>query len=228
MAKRRNTTKQDEELLLDVVEVKDNAQDFIEKNKTMVIGVLAAIILLVGAWIVYKYVIQGPNEVKAANAIHKAEYQFARDSFALALENPGGGYDGFLDIIDSYGSTKTGNIAKYYAGISYLNLGRYDDAISYLESYSPDGELTPMTKYGAMGDAYAEKGDLDKALSLYNKAANAEKNELLTPYYLQKVGELSLKQGDTSAAAAAFKNIKENYPTSAQGNDVDRFLAQVQ
>jgi hypothetical protein len=49
-----------------------------------------------------------------------AQQQFEKDSFQLALTNPGGGYSGFLDIIDSYSGTKTANLAKYYAGICYL------------------------------------------------------------------------------------------------------------
>ena len=92
--------------------------------------------------------------------------EVAQDSFILALENPGGGFEGFLDTIDNYGSTKSGNLAKYYAGISYLNLGRTEDAINYLESYRSNDDITSIMKAGALGDAYAESQSYDKALSL--------------------------------------------------------------
>ncbi len=230
MAKRRRkqTKKENEELLVDIVEVKETGQDFIERNKMLVIGVVAGLLLLVGGYLVWKYMIQAPKEKQAAAAIYMAENQFAKDSFALALENPGGAFEGFLDIIDNYSGTKTANVAKYYAGISYLNLGRFEDAISYLESFSPSGTITPIMKHGALGDAYSETGDLDKAVSLYKKAASSGDNEFLTPYYLMKLGTLQQRQGNNSAAADAFRKIKEKYPNSSQGSDIDRYLAQVQ
>jgi len=230
MAKNRRNTpkKENEELLVDIVEVKESSQDFLEKNKGIVIALVAGLLLLVGGYLVYKYLFQAPKEKAAANAIYKAEAQFERDSFALALENPGGGFEGFLDIIENYPGTKTANISKYYAGISYLNLGRYEDAVKYLGSFSSGGNITPIMKNGAMGDAYSELGDFDKAISMYSKAASAKNNEFLTPYYLMKLGMLQQKQGDNAAAAKAFNTIKENFPASSQGADIDRYLAQVQ
>jgi len=188
-------------------------------------GILA---LLVAGFFIYKYAFKAPKERAAANAIYKAENQFARDSFALALENPGGGFDGFLDVIDKYNGTQSGNLAKYYAGISYLNLGRFDDAISYLESYSANDDITPIMKWGALGDAYSEKGDFDKAVSLYEKAASSEDNDFLSPYYLKKAGMLHQKNNNNGGALAAFQKIKDNYGESSQGADIDRFIAKVQ
>ena len=142
MGKRRKEKRQDE-TLIDVVEAKQNAQDYFEKNKALITGMLAALIILVGGYIVYKYMIQAPKEKSAQAAIFKAEQQFQRDSFALALENPGGGYEGLLDIIENYSGTKTSNLAKLYAGISYMNVGRFNDAIEYLDSHNATGDYAP-------------------------------------------------------------------------------------
>lgn len=214
-----------DETLVDIVEVKEVAQDFFERNQTTVLAILVGAVLLIGGYLAYKYGYQAPQEKSAAEAIYKAQEQFARDSFALALENPGGGFDGFLDIIDSYGSTKAGNLAKYYAGISYLNLGRYESAIEYLESYSPNDDVTPIMKNGALADAYAETGDLEKAKSLYKKAANAEDNEFLTPYYLFKYAVLCQKLGNNDEAAIAFEKISSEYPDSNEANEAARYAA---
>ena len=223
MAKRNKQN--NDETLVDVVEVKEHAQDYFEKNKSLVMGILTVIILLVGGFIVYKYLIQMPKENQAKMAIFKAEQQFQRDSFALALENPGGGYEGFLDIIDNYSGTETANIASLYAGISYMNVGRFNDAISYLENYNADGSYGPILKNGNLGDAYSELQDFDKALSYYKKAATASEDALLTPYYLYKLGLLSKRMGDSAAANAAFKRIKDEYPDSEQGTKVRKLIA---
>jgi len=234
MAKRNTTrsTRREEKLkedqLVDIVEVKDKTTDFFERNKAMILGVIGLLVLAVAAFVIFNSFIKTPKEKSAKTAIFRAEQQFARDSFALALENPGGGFEGFLDIIDQYNGTKAANLAKYYAGISYLNLGRYEDAIEYLKAYKANGDITPIMKNGALGDAYAETGELDQALSFYKKAANAEDNEFLSPYYLKKYGMLSQKQGKNDEALNAFKKIKEKYSTSSQGTDIDRYIAQVQ
>ena len=211
-----------------VEEVYEESRPSLKNDNRMKFLALAGIIALLAiAYTVYNMGFKAPKEAEASTAIYKAEEQFARDSFALALENPGGGYDGFLDVIDKYNGTKAGNLAKYYAGISYLNLGRFDDAIEYLEAYKAPDELTSITKAGALGDAYAESGDETKALSFYEKAASSN-NELLTPYYLKKVGMLNQKNNNNSAALAAFKKIKDNFGESAQASDIERLIAKVQ
>ncbi len=214
-----------DETLVDIVEAKEVAQDFFEKNQNMILGLIVGGVLLLGAYLAYSFGYKAPQEAAAMEAIYKAQEQFAQDSFILALENPGGGFEGFLDIIDNYGGTKAGNLSKYYAGISYLNLGRFEDAISYLESYSANDEITPIMKSGALGDAYADQDtpDYDKALGLYKTAANSEDNDFLTPYYLYKYGILAKVQGKDAEAKAAFERIKNEYPESNEAGEAERY-----
>ena len=146
------------------------------------------------------------------------------DSFELALLNPGGGYSGFLDIIENYKGTDVANLANYYAGICYLHLGKFDAAVSYLKDFSPAGEITPIMKHGALGDAYSELNQFDDAISEYRKAAQAGDNDFLTPYYLKKLGLLYEKQGDNASAVKTFKEIKKDYAKSQDGFNIDKFI----
>jgi tetratricopeptide (TPR) repeat protein len=215
--------KEDEEII-NIVEVKDQAQDFFERYSKVISGVFIGLVVVIGAYFFYKYLYMEPREVAAQEAIFTAEQQFTRDSFALALENPGGGFDGFLDIIDNYNGTKTANLAKLYSGISYMNLGRYDDAIRYLNSYSAKGSLATATKNGTLGDAYAEKGDLEKALSYYNKAAAANSNEFMNLQNLKKAALLNYKLGNNDAALKIFKNIMDKYPDASEAHEAEKFI----
>lgn len=220
MAQRRNAGSDD------IVEVRSNKKstgNFFEDNQMTIIGAAAALIILFGVYLAYQYLYKAPREKAASEQIFKAEQQFLKDSFALALEAPGAGYDGFLDIIDNYGGTKTANLAKYYAGISYLNLGRFEDAVSYLSSHREAGNVTPITKYGALGDAYSELGNFDKALNAYGKATSGEVG-VLTPYYLHKLGILAQRQGKTDQASKAFNRIKSDFPSSAEAADASKYL----
>lgn len=220
----RKKTKKEEDVLIDITQVTGQAEDFFEKyQKPLLIGI-AAVVVLVGGWLLYKYAYMKPKQKEAVEQMAQAEYQFQRDSFALALANPGGGFPGFADIVKKYGATDAGNAALYYAGVSSLNMGQFDAAISYLEDFSPAGELLPAMKYGTLGDAWAEKGELDKALGFYQKAANAEKNDVLSPYYLKKVAMLSQKQGDNGAAKSAWETIKADFPSSVEAREADKYI----
>jgi tetratricopeptide (TPR) repeat protein len=222
MARRKK--KKTDETIVDIVQARDQAQDFFERNQLLVLGAIALVVIGIGGLFAYQNLYKKPRNQTALEQMFQAQWQFERDSFALALDNPGAGYDGFLDIIDKYGGTQAANISHYYAGISYLNLGRYDAAIDFLEQFSPHGEVTPIMKYGALGDAYSELENWDKAISNYKRAAEIEDNRYLTPYYLKKLGMLYEHQGDSEKALAQYEKIKEAYPNTTAGQDIDKYI----
>ena len=224
---RRRKQKQAEDTLVDLVEVKGQASSFLEENQMKILGVLAGLAILIGGYIFYTQFVKAPKEKEAKESLLQAQTQFERDSFALALTNPGGGFSGFLDIIDNYGGTKAANTANYYAGISYLHLGQYDAAIDHLGTFSAGGTIAAYTKYGAIGDAYSEKNDFSNAIANYKKAAAAGSNEVLASYYLKKLGLLYEKQGQTAEAKAAFEKIRDQYPASQEGADIEKYITRV-
>ena len=228
MARRKKkTTPQREEELVDLVQARETTGDTIADNQGLIFGVLVGLVILIGGYLAYKNFIVAPKAKKAIAEIYKAEQLFEQDSFGRALTNPGGGYLGFEGVADEYGATETGNLANYYAGISYLNLGQFEAAISYLEDFDAEGEVLPIMKAGALGDAYSELGDLDEALSYYKRAADTNENDVLTPYYLKKTALLLEKQQKLSEAAEYYEEIQENYPQSIEAATIDKYLMRV-
>ena len=67
--------------------------------------------------------------------VYMAEKEFEQNKFQEALDSDEQ-YAGLLEIIDSYGGTKTANLAEYYAGVSYLKLGDAEAAIEHLDNFS--------------------------------------------------------------------------------------------
>ncbi len=82
---------------------------FWEKNPKLVLYVVGGLAALVAGWLLYKNMIVGPKHQEALSAMWQAEQQFGRDSFQMALDNPGGGFDGFATLADKYSGTKAGN-----------------------------------------------------------------------------------------------------------------------
>lgn len=230
MAKRNNSNNNSnnasDQVIIEDYGNKSLAEQFEEKKNVITYG-LIGLLIVVGGYLLYRQMVQEPKAKAAIEQIAKAQFQFDQDSFALALTNPGDGFPGFLDIAGDYSGTATGNLALYYAGISYLNLGQFDAAIDYLNDFSPAGDITPTMRAGALGDAHSEKNDFTQALSYYNKAVSNSNNDFLSAYYLKKVGLLNEHQGNKEAARKAYQTIKDKYFSTPISGDIDKFIVRV-
>ena len=211
---------------VDFTEVKPQGPTWFEQNSQLVFGIIAACLLIALGIFLYAKLIAEPARAEAAADMWRAEQFFEQDSFQVALQGRAGSTLGFLDIIEDHGSTPSGNLANYYAGICYLQLGQYDAAISYLEDFDADGTLLPATKAGAIGDAYAQKGELEKAEDYYEEALDEADDNLVTaPYFLKKLGLLRERNGDKAAANELYSRIREEFANSEQAADIDKFIA---
>ncbi len=210
------------------MEVLDKAKGFWEKNSKSILAVSIAVIVIVGGYLGYKYLVQMPNETKAQEEIFKAEANFKKDSISLAL-NGDATTPGFLKLIKKYGSTKAGNLAKLYAGESYLILGDYKNAISQLEDFDANGAKQVEAKVqGMLGDANSELKQNDKAVDYYRKAGSLfPEDAMMSSEYLFRAGLLLETAGKTKEAVEVYKEIKEKFPRTEKGFGIDKYLARL-
>ncbi len=208
--------------------VVDKAMNIWDKySRQLMIG-SAAIILLAGSYLGYKYFINEPNEKKATDAIYKAEDFYRQDSLNLALNGDGVNL-GFLKVIEKYGSTKTGNLARFYAGDCYIKLDDNTKAIKYLNDFSTDSKPIQARAYKLIADANADLGKNAEALKYYKKAAshfpeddvNSSEYLFMAAFFAQKV------MHDNEGAKELFKSLKEKYPRTEKGFEADKYLAQL-
>ena len=199
------------------------SEEFIQKNqKTIIICVVAILVVVLAIFGLRKWYFQ-PREVRAAEEMYAAEQWFQQGDFDKAL-NGDDTFRGFLSVIDKYGCTKAGNLAKYYAGIANLRLGNYDEAIKWLGKYNGKDTFTKPIAIMAEGDAEMELGNTDKAVSLYIKAANADDNYITAPTALFKAGLGYLVMGDNAKALDCFKSVKQKYPEATEWQEIDKYI----
>ncbi|MBK9272230.1 MAG: tetratricopeptide repeat protein [Saprospiraceae bacterium] len=213
-----------DDTIIDISEVKNQAENFIEKNKTLLTVIIGGILLVVGVYLAYKYLYIESDNKAALEQMYQAELLFEKDSFEMALNNPGGGFSGFKEIAENFGHTPAGNLAKYYAGVCALKLGNYDEAKSYFEDFDGKGEVMPILKYNALGDVNANLLDNEEAIKNYEKAISVRQNDFLTPVILKKLGILKESLGDTEGALKAYQEIKEKYLGSPDGVTIERYI----
>ena len=210
---------------------------WVAKNQKFIFIIIGAAALIILGYLGYKEFLQEPKEAEAANEMFQAQQYFeaalsapAAESdslFTLAL-NGGEGKYGFLDIIDEYSGTDAANIARYSAGMSFLNINKYSEAIEHLDDFKSDDLILSALAKGAIGDAFLQLEQPDEALNYYSEAASTNANSFTTPRFLLKAAITALDLGEAGKAEDFLSRIKEEFPESPQADQVDVYLGQAQ
>ena len=210
-----------------VEEALGKTEQFVEKNQKLLMYAIMGVIIVVLVYFGYQKFYISPMEKNAQDQIFMAQKYFEMDSLSRALYGDGNAL-GFLDIIDDYGRTKSGNLAKYYAGICYLKMGNFEEAIDYLESHDPvDQNIGPMA-IGAIGDAYMELNEPDRAVDYYLEAANDVDNDFTSPMFLYKAGMTYEMLGAYEDAYDAYNRIFMEYYKSVEARSIERNIARME
>ncbi len=222
----KNQNKKTDDGMAEVEVALTKTEQFFEKNLNITIyAVLGIIVLVLAVLGIKKYVI-APKAVDAQEQMFSAQSYFEKDQYDQALNGDGNAL-GFLDIIDSYGSTPSGKLARYYAGLSYLHLGDYEQAISYLDKFKTDDLLLAPLAETAKGDAYVELGKYSKAITSFKAGLAKNSNDFTTPYIKLKLGLAYEANGEKDKAAAEFKEIKDKYASSNEFILAEKYLARM-
>ena len=196
---------------------------WIENNqKILWIILITLLAVALGIFGVNRYK-QKRNET-ASNLIYKAQSYFDKEQYDMAL-NGDGENAGLLNIVNAYGSTKTGKLAAYYAGIAYMKQGNFKEAIEYLKKYTTNDQVLAPLSLGAIGDCYMELEDLQSAASYYEKAAHKNPNDFTSPIFLSKLGSTYEIMGNYQKALDTYKQLKKDFPLSNEAFEISKNIA---
>lgn len=201
-------------------------EQYLEKNKKIVLIALGMMAVIVSGFFLIRYYINNQNN-QAQIDMFQAVYYFEQDSLDLALHGDGNNY-GFLDIIDNYGFTKAANLSQFYVGASYLKKGEFETAIEYLSDFSGDDIVVQARTYALIGDAYMELNDFRTASDYYSKAADYKPNEFLSPIYLAKAAQAYERLMEFESASDCFNTIIEEYPESSEYQNARKHKARLE
>ena len=217
-------------------EIVDRAKGFWAKFSRPIIVVGAALILIGGGWLAYKYMFMEPKEVKSAELIYPAEQLFDKmsqsgfnkDSINIVLNGGNGVQTGVLKLAKNYGGTAAGNRANFIAGACYLHNKEFDKAVKYLKEFSTSATQVQTAAYSMIGDAYSELKKNDDALSYYKKAAaENEKDEFMTTEHLYKAAIFADAIGKPKEAIDLFQRIQNEFPKNNHTADIEKYLARL-
>jgi tetratricopeptide (TPR) repeat protein len=206
------------------IENKDRLEKFFDTYKKQLTYVLGAIVLILVGIFGYKNFVIKPQQQQAEELMFMAEDLFGKDSFELALNGSAESFYGFLDIIDEFKMTQSGNLARYYAGICYYKTGDLEEALFHLKKYKTDSRILKPVALGAIGDCYSDLEEYEKAVKYYNKAAKSSDNTFTAPFYFMKAALVLEHLEKYEKAIDIYEFIKEEYKTSSEANNADKYI----
>lgn len=209
---------------------------FIKFKKQTLIAVVAVIVIIAGIAL-YNVYVDGPREDKASTALAKGQEYFNQEQFDKALNGDGANYAGFVKIASDYSGTDAANLANLYAGLCYANLGKWNEAVTTLEKFSSksDAMISPAAM-AALGNAYANTGNIDKAISAFKKAADMadskaadDTNNSLSPTFLIQAAQLLESQNKSDEALKIYQDVKKKYVNSqvVQSSEIDKYIERI-
>ncbi|MDR0814908.1 MAG: tetratricopeptide repeat protein [Bacteroidales bacterium] len=224
---KKDSDKKVEERVEGVEHALTKAEQFLENYQKQIIWAVGILLAAVVLYLAFQRFYVEKKSVEAAEQMFPAERAYENEDWNRALDGDGNN-PGFIEIIDDYAFTPSSRLAKYYAGICYLRLGDYEEAINYLSKFSSKDVILSSMALGGIGDAYAELGETDKAVSSYKKAANNRKNDFTSPLYLLRAGLLLEQQKEYKKAAELYEIIRKEYPNSTEGRNISKYLTRVE
>ncbi|HUN14092.1 MAG TPA: hypothetical protein PKZ47_03570 [Alistipes sp.] len=213
-------------------EAMNRTEFFLEKHGRTMSYLILALFVVAALVFGYRALVVAPRAEKAAALIAEAQNRFEQETpdYELALLGDDSGA-GFLEVIERYGATPAGNLAKHYAGICYLHMGDLENAAAYLAKFSPvkglPGQIINAQNLGLQGDVAVEQQAYAKAAKLFAKAAKASDNNLTAPLYLYKQALAEQAAGNRTQAAALCERILTDYPMSMEASPAEKLLGGV-
>jgi tetratricopeptide (TPR) repeat protein len=169
------------------------------------------------------------NEELASTALGNITGFYDYRQYQMAMEGiPERNVIGLKKIVEDYGSTEAGEMAKIYLGNCYLILKDYDNAFKCFDEFNGSGKLYKVSAISGKGTALEAKKQYAEAAAQFEKAADKASDDLQSPENLMNASRNYFLGGNKAKAIELIEKIKSDYPRSAYARDYDRYLAEYQ
>ena len=209
-------------------------EEWVVKYQNIILTFIGIVAVGVLAFLGYQNYVIEPKTKEAISELNQAQFYFElavnsedSDSLYKRALNGGEGKYGFLDIIENYEGTTAAKLATYSAGMSYLNIKDYQNAIIYLDQFNSEDVLLGVLAKGAIGDAFEQMGQPEKALDYYIAASNINNNVYSTPKFLYKAAMIGSKLGKNKQSIAYLERIKKEFKESREAKMVSVQIAKI-
>ena len=125
----------------------------------------------------------------------------------------------FLAVADQYARTKPGQMARYYAALSEVQLKKYPDAEKNLNQVISGGEenLASLAKF-QLAEVYQQENKGPQAVDLYKQLSDKPSVFVPKPMAMLALAEYYRKT-DPAQATKLYNQVKQEFPDAAEEAD---------
>jgi tetratricopeptide (TPR) repeat protein len=197
-----------------------------EHRRNISIAITIAVVLIIAS-VVYINNRNASNDHALAD-LGKVYQYYDNGQYQLAIDGvPERNIPGLTSIVANYGSTPSGNLAKFYLADAYYKLGKYDDALENFKDFSPPGQLLSVSTLSGIADCYEAKGMYAEAAEYFEDAATKYTDDASAPENLNNAARDYGLAGKKDKAIELYKRLKTHFPTSSFAREADRYIAQL-
>jgi len=200
---------------------------FYEKHKKNIsIGITVLALVIIAAVVFVKNRID--NNERAMVQLGAVHALFDSGQYQAAIDGvPERNIPGLKSIVENYGSSTSGELARFYLANACYHLGRYDEALNHFEEFSTGDEMLVVSRYAGIAECYEAKGVYKEAAEYFEKAATKNSKDINAAENLNNAARNFGLIGDREKAIELYKRLKKNYPTSVYAREADRFIMQL-
>jgi tetratricopeptide (TPR) repeat protein len=200
---------------------------YIQQNTAKVIGVTLAILILIGS--VIGYTIFNSNQQQAAQAfLGYSEQYINMGDFEAALFGTESVLGiGLVAIVNNYGRTDAGNLARFYAAVAKEELGDNGAALQYMQNFKAPRGVLGVGAISFHAVLLDNAGRHAEAAREFRRAANWDVNSGTTPQNLLRAAQSAISADDMRLAKDMIDTIMADYPGSAQATNAQRLAGMI-
>jgi tetratricopeptide (TPR) repeat protein len=203
-----------------------NSRKWIEQNRRLVSYVASTVAVLIAVWWFVDNNRRQSNE-RATTDLAKVYQIYDQGQFQLAIDGiPQENIRGLQSIVDEYGSTPSGEMAKLYLANSYFNTGNNEKALKAYNDVDVKDKLLSSAALAGAASCYEALGNHEEAGVLFEKAASRYMTGLQGPDNLFKSASNYSAAGKKAKAMEVLRNLKKEFPTSAYARDIERYYVE--
>jgi TolA-binding protein len=203
------------------------ATTFYEENKKNIsIGVTAFVVIVAAVFFYVKN--RSADDEKAATELARVYALYDGGQYQIAIDGvKERNVMGLKDIVNEYGGSHDGNLAKLYLGNCYYNTGKFSDALKQYEDFSSEGQLLSVSRYAGIGACYEALANSREAAEYFEKAATKYPTDVNAPENFNNAARNYAAAGQKEQALDLYKKIKKNYPATTYAREADRYIAKL-
>lgn len=203
------------------------ATTFYETHKKNIsMGLVAVLVIVAGTFFYVKN--KNADNERAMTDLGRVYQMYDNGQYQIAIDGvPERNIPGLKAIVENYGGTEGGNMARFYLANAYFLTGKYDEALEAFEDFSTSNQVLEVSRLSGIAACYEAKREYKEAADYFEKAASKYGKDVHAADNLNHAAANYALAGEKEKALDLYKKLKKSYPTSSAARDADRFIAQL-